>query len=545
MKRLKLVMTSLLASVAGLGALPACTDEISEEGEDLDGDGKADGTQAGVSADNLNGLWDGKLGTAAIEDVVIQSWSGIGIQLKVGDKVYKLTRTANKLTAEGVALTIKPNQPGQRDDAIEGKVGTKTIKLARDIELKEPIVVELPKDRPFRQFLADTLTPLAHQDRESYVVMDAAKIKAFMESTVLFKAGSFQRKYMKGSTRAEQNAEFFAMLDEIDGLETTPRAAIFDPKFSSAVKAHLKDTSLTGLALVNFNLYFTTGAGRSLILPITSDAKAYFITDRPSRAAKLGLVVMDTPSHGPLASTFGRQLLDLGEMPAADTLTYTKAMMDLLAKSDPTAAAQLSGVGKSALVDWYAVMAIEDYRGTAFDNASLGWGYNLTNVQFYGLLARALARPTQVDSAGKPVLGQVLVGNELRPGDPSYVDVLNGGNDMQEYPDMARLKTLTTTYLRQAQPAVVAEVEAALGGIIPTAELDARAKADIFHFITAQLYDNKGRTATLTGAKATRAVTAVTKLIEALERDSAKLETYLLTQGITKSSVAAPKATGF
>lgn len=38
---------------------------------------------------------------------------------------------------------------------------------------------------------------------------------------------------------------------------------------------------------------------------------------------------------------------------------------------------------------------------------------------------------------------------------------------------------------------------------------------------------------------------AVTKLIEVLERDSTKLETYLLTQGITKSSKAAAKATGF
>ncbi len=536
-------MRKLLASILLLAA--CATDAPTDGGEDLDGDGKADGTQQGVSADNLNGMWDGSLGGASVDDAVIRSWSAVGIELSIDGKVYKLTRSGNKLTADGVALDIVPHDPGQRDDEITGKVGGKSVTLARDIEVKDTIKLELPRDRPWRMFLAETLAPAAQRDRESYVVLDAARVKRFMESTVLYQSGSFQRKYMKGATRAEQNAEFAAMIDAMDGLETTPRAAIYDPKFSSAIKAHLKDTSLTGLALTNFNLYFTTGAGRSVLLPFTDDTFAYFITDRPARAEKLGLVVMDTPSHGPLASTFGRQLLDLGAMPAADDLVYGKAMIELLAKSDPSTSAQLSGVGKSALVDYYAVMAIEDYRGTDFGNPDLGWGYNLTNAQLYGLLVRALARPADKDSTGKPVLGQVIVGNELRPGDPSYVDVLNGGNDMQEYPDMARLKTLTTTWLRQAHPAVVTEVEAAFSGVIPTAELDARAKTDIFHFITAQFYDSKGRYANLRGAAADRAVTAVTKLLEAIGRDSAALETFLLSQGITKSNVAAPKSTGF
>jgi hypothetical protein len=230
-------------------------------------------------------------------------------------------------------------------------------------------------------------------------------------------------------------------------------------------------------------------------------------------------------------------------MPAADTVTYGKAMIELLAKSSAKSVPSLSGTGKSALVDWYAVMAIEDYRGTDFGNPDLGWGYNLTNAQLYGLIVRALARPGQTDAAGKPVAGQLIVGSQLRPGDPSYVDVLNGGNDMQEYPDMAKLKTLTTKWLRSAHAAEVAEVEAAFAGVIPAAELDSRAKTDIFHFITGQFYDE--RIAGLKGAAADRAVTAVTKLLEAVTRDSAALETYLLTQSITKSNEAAPKATGF
>src|SRR5262249_35905381 len=156
-------------------------------------------------------------------------------------------------------------------------------------------------------------------------------------------------------------------------------AIIHEYKFANAVKAALKDQSLVGLALSNFAMYFTTGGGRSIHMPIAPGANAYFITDRPSRGNKIGLVVMDTPSHGPLASTFGRQLLDMGAMAPSDIPLYVTSMMELLAKSDNTTAAQLSGTGKSALADWFAVMAIEDYRGVAFGEPGLGWGYNMTN----------------------------------------------------------------------------------------------------------------------------------------------------------------------
>jgi hypothetical protein len=531
MKSLRLILSSMLVATV-VAPLGACTETDHEDGEDLDGDGKADGTASGVSADNLNGLWDGKLGTKKVNDLVIRSWPSVGIELELDGKTYELTRSGNKLTGEGITLDIKPNERGQRDDAITGKVGTKTLTLKRDIEVKEQLTLELPKDRPYRIWLRDQLTPMAHADRESYVVLDAERIKDWMKSTVLFQAGSFQRKYMKGANRAAQDKEFLAMIDEMDGLETTPRAAISDPVFSKAVKDHLKDDSLTGLALVNFNLYFTTAAGRSIILPFDDETFAYFITDRPSRAQKLGLVVMDTPAHGPLASTFGRQLLDLGEMAANDNVDYATAMMELLTQSDPSGVSKLDKWGKSALVDWFAVMAIEDYRGTAFGNPNLGWGYNITNTQFYGLVARALG-------------GQVIVGTELRPGDPSYADVLNSGNDLQEYQDMTKLKKLATDYLRASHAAVVTEVEASLKDIVPADELDSRAKSDVFHLICANMYDREGRMEGLTATKAERINRAVGNLVKTLGDNAAGFEAYILSQGITKSSEPAPKATGF
>jgi hypothetical protein len=522
MKRLALVSMFLSTT------LLACSEAPGEGvGEDLDGDGKADTGTPSVSNDNLNGMWrhDGTTD-------VIESWSAIGIRLHLGDKVLKLTRTGNKLKGEGVALEIEPNGPGPKDDSISGTIDGADVSFDRAIEIKDTLELKLPGDRSYRSFLNEQLAPLAQQDRESYVVMDADKITRFMESTVLFQAGSFQRKYMKGANAAERDANFRDLIRSLDGMETTPRSIISDPQFTSNVKSRLKDDSLAGLALVNFNLYFTTGAGRAIHLPLADDALAYFITDRPSRAEKLGLVVMDTPSHGPLASTFGRQLLDMGEMPPEDSQTYAKAMIELLAKSDASSVAQLSGVGKSALVDWYAVMAIEDYRVITFSNPSLGWGYNMTNVQFFGLVARALGN-------------QVIVGSQLRPGDPSYADVLNGGNDMQEFQDMFKLKSLTTQWLRAEHPDAVAAVETAFADIVPKSELDSRAKADVFHFICANLYDNKGRTSKITGATADNIIGAVTRLYATIESDKAALEAFILSHGITKSSTPAPKSTGF
>jgi hypothetical protein len=138
------------------------------------------------------------------------------------------------------------------------------------------------------------------------------------------------------------------------------------------------------------------------------------------------------------------------------------------------------------------------------------------------------------------------VGGELRPGDPSYADVLNHGNDMLEYGDMSRLKTLTTSYLRERHPELITAVESAFSGIVPSYELDSRARVDVFHFICAQLYDSRGRTAVLKNqAQAQRAVTAVVALFDTLNAESAQLETYLLAHGLVKSNVAAPISTGF
>lgn len=503
---------------------------------------------ATVYDDDLNGLWlttvDGQQESGVS---VIESWPAVGIRLTERGTVHSLTRDGETLTGTlpAVSLAIQPNGYGVFDDKLAGSIDGHSIELARDTRNKAPITLKLPGDRPYRQFLAEQLVPLAQQDRESYTTFYGWKVAEFLKSCELYKTGAFQWKYMKGATLSEQSYNLLSIAYAMNYVKTTPRRLTKEKKFVDAVKANLKDETLAALAISTLSMYFSTGAGRSIRIPIGGDSMIYFITDRPSRAERIGLVAMKTPTHGPLASTFGRQLLDLGAMPPSDDPIYTRTLMEMLAKSDAARAGQLSGVGRSALTDWFAVMAIEDYRGVAFGWPTLSWGYNMTNVQFYGLLTRALARPGTTDSAGSPVIGQVLVGNQLRPGEASYADVLNHGNDMQEYPDMANLKRLATQYLREKRASHVAAVEAAFANVVPPAELGSNAKADIFHFITAQLYDSKGRTANLKGPAADVAIEAVSALFEVLRQDSAALESFILSKGYTKSQEPAPKSTGF
>ncbi len=557
MKRIRSLSAFALALTV-LGA-PACSppEEDSaplEDADDVDVDdeGKADTTgtpsawSTTLNEDNLNGLWTATVGgSPAADGAVIDSWPAVGIVIHLQGRDYRVVRSGTTLIGQGVSLTLKPNKSGVSDDSIEGTLDGKTVRLVRDVTPKDTITLQLPGDRPFRSFLLETLAPAAQRDRESYKVLSSSDMLRWLNTCELYKSGSWPRQYMKGATLSEQYDNFRKIVYALNGARTSPHALIHNARFVGTLQANLKDPSKAGLAMSTFTMYFATAGGGSVRLPLGSDALGYFITDRASRAEKIGVVAMDTPLHGPLASTFGRLLLDLGAMPAADDVTYTRTMMELLAKSDPRRVQTLSQAGRSAITDWYTVMAIEDYRGISFGRPTLGWGYNMTSGQFYGLVVRALARPGQKDAAGNPVIGQVLVGGELRPGDPSYADILNEGKDLKELADMARLKLLATQYLQTARPSLVQAVQTAFAGIVPQNELDSRARTDIFHFIAAQLYDAQGRTAKLKGAAADAAVSAVAALIDALNRDSAQLEAFILKAGYVKSSTPAPKSTGF
>ena len=228
--------------------------------------------------------------------------------------------------------------------------------------------------------------------------------------------------------------------------------------------------------------------------------------------------------------------------PADDTI-YARSMMELLAKSDSSRAS--AALARRALGD-HRLVRRDGHRGlprrrVRLAQPRLGLQHDERAV-LRARRARARAAGRQ-DSAGKPIIAQVIVGNQLRPGDPSYADVLNNGNDMQEYPDMAALKQLATQYLRASHPAKVAAVEAAFSSIVPKNELSWRAQGDVFHLITQNLYDP--RTPKLVGPAANAAIDAVVALLDTLRTSSAAFEAYVVSRGYAKSNEPAPKSTGF
>ena len=122
-----------------------------------------------ITDDQLNGQWIEKLdGHVQADELVIESWSAVGIRLHLGDKVVELSRAGNDLTADGIALTAKPHKSGIKDDELAGTIDGHTVSLKRDSEVKDPLVVPFPGTKPYRMWLQDMILPMAQQDRESY-----------------------------------------------------------------------------------------------------------------------------------------------------------------------------------------------------------------------------------------------------------------------------------------------------------------------------------------------------------------------------------------
>ena len=245
--------------------LPACVATANPDtGDDDDDDDKADGVATPiVSDDNLNGLWTTtRNGTKLADDAVIESWPAIGIVVQLSGKTYQLTRTGDHLVGPGVALDVKPNKSGVKDDTFDGTIDGATIHFARDVSVKPPITVAFPGTEPYRSWLVNTILPLAQQDRESYVKMNASAMLSFLTSCELYKHGSWLRTYFKGTTFAEQAASFRKVVYAVDGQTTTPRQINSNYNFSTTLAANLSDPSKIGLAMSTFGMYFSTAAGR-------------------------------------------------------------------------------------------------------------------------------------------------------------------------------------------------------------------------------------------------------------------------------------------
>ncbi len=148
---------------------------------------------------------------------------------------------------------------------------------------------------------------------------------------------------------------------------------------------------------------------------------------------------------------------------------------------------------------------------------------------------------------------QVIVdgddGPELRPGTPSYIDVMNGaenalegghagGGDCQ-VSDMYLLEELTTKWLRAEHADVIDRLEKKLSFFAYTPGND-----NLFSSMTTTFYDN-ANFSKVTAGQADAITEAAMEVFKTIRKDSRALEKFILANGVKKSDEWAPRAYGF
>ena len=561
--------------------------------------------------DDMNGVWTVTLnGQAQTETALTECYSpgGSAVTLRFKDKGYNLSRNGNKLVAGGAGSGFTGNLHGGNsatasdvdltttgldtftttDDKIEGKFFGQTMVMKRDTRAKPPIELKLPGDRPWVSFMREILIPKTAEDRETYHTFRPDRAREFLRSCQLYQTHYWQRKYFAGETNGERNASFDALVNGMNNMRVSPRS-ISSSRFGSILRQNLSESAQDSFALAKSSLgmYFSTAAGGAVRIIVTDnrDSIVYYITDRRANSRN-GLVVMLTPTHPPLASSFGKWLLDFSLMEKQDDATFTRCLLETMVKSSTASANKLvSGHGKSAFTDYLGVMAIEDQRGVMFGNDGLSWGYNMTSGSFTALISRALSHgqmrkgPDLVEILGdtpknralarqigftgqQELASQVIVedwsgsGPKLQPGDASYFDTLNGadnvlagegtkgGNDFQEGQGMATLRRLTTKWLRAKYPQLVKAAEDSVSMFIPKNELSSDSQEDVFHLLCENFFDN-ARFSKVTAAQGDKIIAAGAALMDKIHAESRDLEKFILENGVTKSNDWAPRASGF
>lgn len=531
--------------------------------------------------DELNGLWTVKLGGQAAGGAQTESYPEIGVRLRHKDKVLKLKRVGDTLVIDDgnnigiiggingdttvpanseVKLEIKGlNTPDPADDQLVGKYFGKDAVFERDIKVKPPIDITMPGDRPWVRFMREILIPKSAEDRDTYHQFNKDTSTKFLMGTQLGASGYW---ITKGWIK-DQSA-FYALCNELNGLKNTPRR-ILNTRFSPAVQKYMRPDKKgeAALALSSLGMYFSTASGGSVRIHITSndDSIVYYITDRRANS-RTGLVINKTPLHKPLASSFGKWQNDAGDMTLADDEPYMRGVIESMTKSTTASMNQVSPTGRSAFTDYFGIMAIEDQRGVMFNNDSLDWGRNMTQASFDIGIIRALShgqtrqKPKYDKATKKIVLSQekelamqVVIDGQLRPGTPSYIDVLNGadnalegghrgGNDCQVY-GMSEMEEHTTAWLRKDHAAEINRLEKALQPFAYTP-----GNSNMFEGMTITFFDN-ANFSKVTQAQASEITEAAMAVFRVIKSDSRKLEAHMLANGVTKGSEWAPRASGF
>ncbi len=369
--------------------------------------------------DDLNGLWKVTLdGKEQKGDGLSESYHGIRIRILPDGKPVDLKRNGDTLTSiEGSGSSTTPgvvgaldgddgsssttgaepkvklrisglDTPAKDDDKLTGMWFGKKAVFTRDIAVKPPIEIDMADgDRPWVRFMREVLIPKSAEDRESYHRFDKKRGGEWIMGTELGAKG-----YWINKGWIKNQATFDKLFQDYHNTLNTPRN-VLSTKLNGLVTDAMRPDkkSEAGLALSQLGMYFSTASGGSVRLLVTSnkDSVVYYITDKRAHE-RTGLVVNKTPTHRPLASSFGKWQNDAGEMRLADDEPYDRAVLELMTKSNTSSMNAVSGTGRGAFTDYFGIMAIEDQRGVMFGNDDLDWGRNMTEASFIISIIRSL-----------------------------------------------------------------------------------------------------------------------------------------------------------
>ena len=143
-----------------VASLLIATTACAVAGDDTDDgfDDSTDEVSTVVADDDLNGLWTATIdGAPATDDVVIESWSAVGIRVHVGADVYQLSRNGDTLSSGQGSLdrrrrtaAASPTTTMEARSAASRSCSRATSRPSRRSRSS------FPGDRPFRSFLTDT-----------------------------------------------------------------------------------------------------------------------------------------------------------------------------------------------------------------------------------------------------------------------------------------------------------------------------------------------------------------------------------------------------
>lgn len=390
--------------------------------------------------DDLNGVWTIRLDNKNVAGhILTESYAGIRIRLLPDGEVVELERDGDVLTSKATGSTtgitdvigggtgpadaaspkVRLTLTGlatkdKADDKLTGTWFGKKAVFSRDLTARGPIELNLAEgigDRPWVRFMREVLIPKTAEDRETYHRFHKTHGGRWIMGTELGAKGYW---ITKGWLRDQST--FNKLFEDYHGTLNSPRS-ILSTRLNTLVTNSMRNDkkSEAGLALSQLGMYFSTASGGSVRLIITSnrDSIVYYITDKRAHE-RTGLVVNATPTHRPLASSFGKWQNDAGDMTLQDDDPYDRAVLEMMVKSNTGSMNDVSKTGRSAFTDYMGIMAIEDQRGVMFGNDDLDWGRNMTEASFIISVIRALGhgefrqKPEYRKAPEKTITGEAL-----------------------------------------------------------------------------------------------------------------------------------------